>query len=200
MIEIEQHFVIDEAARERLISGATFLGEVQNHDTYYDTTDYSLTTHDMWLRARNGSFELKIGCNEAGQCDNAQAVRYEEIEDEDVIRRKIGLVGPGSFLEDVTAAGYVVYGQWIITRTKYRKGEFTIDFDSVDFGYELVEIELMVEEGCDLAAAAARVSNFAQHHGLVVSQVRGKNSEYLRRHQKTHFSALVAAGVLPPEK
>jgi adenylate cyclase class IV len=197
MIEVEKQFVIDAAARERLIAAAEFVGEVKNHDTYYDTADFSLTTKDIWLRNRNGRFELKVGVNETRAQHEGKALRYEEIEDEAGIRDRLSLAGSGGLADDLRAAGYAPYGSWVVTRTKYKKGDFTVDFDSVDFGYEVVEIELLVEEGSDLAAASARIVNFAREHGLKMEPVRGKNSTYLLRNNKRHFDALVAAGIVP---
>lgn len=198
MIEVEKQFVVDAAARERLIAEAEFVGEVKNHDTYYDTADFSLTTKDTWLRNRNGRFELKVGVNNGAQAQReGKALRYDELETEEAIRQHLGLHPRGSFIEDIQTAGYAPYGSWTVTRTKYKKGDFIIDFDSVDFGYEVVEIELMVPEDADLAAASARIVAFAQDHKLKIEPVRGKNSTYLLRNNKGHFDALVAAGVIP---
>lgn len=197
MIEVEKQFVVGEVARERLISGAKFVGEVKNYDIYWDTADYLLTTNDTWLRQRNGRFELKVGINEEHAQHEGETLCYEEVEDEGAIREQLGLTKKKSFKADLAEAGYAPYGSWVVTRTKYKKGDFTVDFDSVDFGYEVVEIELLVAEGSDLTIASQRIVSFAHDHGLPMKPVRGKNSTYLLRNNKRHFDALVAAGVLP---
>lgn len=53
MIEIEKKFLLTEAQRARLLKDAKKLEDKKVEDSYFDTSDYRLTTKDYWLRLRN---------------------------------------------------------------------------------------------------------------------------------------------------
>ena len=63
MIEVEKKFILTTEQEKSLIEGADFLGEKKFTDIYYDDEDFSLTKKDLWLRNREGRFELKIPKN-----------------------------------------------------------------------------------------------------------------------------------------
>lgn len=197
MIEVEKKFHLSDQDKARLLQGAQFIDEETLTDKYYDTADYALTTNDQWLRARNGKFELKISLNK----DIAWAAdQYDELEDEQEIRKAINLPAKKSFLEDLPASGYSVFCTCTTTRTKYKKGDFTIDLDEVsyqgDFTYSLAEVELMVNEPSEMESAAERIIEFAKQHQIKIEPVGGKVHFYIKNRMPEHFKKLVELKIL----
>jgi len=196
MIEIEKKFKLTSKELEQLIAEGTRLGEKQITDTYYDNATYDLTRGDMWLRERNGRFELKLPLG--GKNGNVQT--YHELEDDDSIRKALNLSFDQPFAETLEAAGYSPFCTCKTTRTKYKIGEFGLDVDIADFGdftYELAEIELMAESKEDVPEAEAKILEFAKSHGLSTGEIRGKILEYLARKNPEHFDALKKAWNAP---
>ncbi len=183
MIEIEKKFLLNDAERERLLSGATFMETVVNIDTYFDLEDHSLTCRDCWLRKRNSNWELKIPLHALGE--KTAVTHYRELTEHDEILAVL----------EFNFAEYQPFCTIVTTRRRYKKNDFSIDLDSCDFGYDLVEIELMVSEDDDRAAATELILAFAQKYGLRTDRVRGKILEYLRRFRPDHLRQLVEAGV-----
>lgn len=195
MIEVEKKFILDEEATNKLIGGATFLKEINHIDTYYDTKEHFLTTQDIWLRRRNGKFELKIPLNQGESKSKRTLDRYEEIDDEDQIQSKLKIPKNKSLTEDLKNASFSPFATITTARRKYRKGEFVIDIDSADFGYTIVEVELMVEE-YNIKEATKKILEFARKHGLKIAPVRGKLIEYIYRKDQNHYLLLVDRGVV----
>lgn len=196
MIEIEKKFKLTSKELEQLISEGTLLGQKEITDTYYDNITYDLTRGDMWLRERNGHFELKMPLG--GKNGNVQT--YDELEDNDSIRKALDLAGDQSLLEALNTAGYTPFCTCKTTRTKYTIGEFGLDVDVADFGdftYELAEIELMAESKDAVPEAEAKILEFAKNHGLSTGEIRGKILEYLARKSPEHFEALKKAWNAP---
>jgi thiamine-triphosphatase len=195
MIEVEKKFLLTEAQKGRLIEGAQFVAEKKIHDVYFDTPDYRLTTKDWWLRSRDGRFEIKIPLHDIHHPEKG-TTQYRELETEDEIRRAIGLPQKNDFMSDLKAANYRSVADILTTRTKYKYGEFTIDLDVTDSGYELAEIELMVPQPADMEQAVQKILAFAAERGLGIEARRGKVLEYIRRNNPAHFQALMDAGVI----
>ncbi len=59
-IEIERKFRVTDSIIAYCENHATHKTYVEFTDTYYDNTSYDLTRKDMWLRERNGKWELKL--------------------------------------------------------------------------------------------------------------------------------------------
>lgn len=195
MIEVEKKFELNPEQEKRLIQGAELIGIVSQEDVYWDTADYFLTMQDHWLRTRNGIFELKRRLHELGY-HKLSGTFYDEIEDEETIRNFLKLKGQRSLETDLHKAGFKPFATIRKQRRKYQRGDFHIDLDVCDFGYEVAEIELMIDETEDREKALERIELFARSLGLSQTRVRGKMSEYLYRYRREHFDALVKAGVI----
>jgi predicted adenylyl cyclase CyaB len=191
MIEIEKKFLLSKADEARLIDGAEFITEKKFTDVYYDTDDYALTKNDTWLRSRDGRFELKVLTGESHQGRSVD--QYKEIEDDKSIAQKLNIETDKPLAEALTAFGYKPFATIVTIRRKYKKDGFAIDLDAADFGYEIAEIELMVESKEGVPGAVQKIVSFAESHGLKVSPVNGKLVEYLKRFRKEHLEALEAA-------
>lgn len=196
MIEVEKKFILSAAQKKQLLQGADFLGEKNFTDEYFDNEKFSLSTGDIWLRARNGEFELKLPMH---QTEKKLIDQYQEIEGEKTIREIFAIPKLKSFREDIAQFGYQVFCTCSTKRMKYKKNGFAIDLDEVfydDFGYTLCEIELMVEKKEEVAQAALQIEKFAKEQGLEIVPVRGKIVEFLKRKKPQHYQALWEAGIL----
>lgn len=195
MIEVEKKFLLDAGLKARLIEGAEFLGKKIIIDVIYDAADYRITCADTILRSRDGHFELKIPVHEDHNTSTRLMDQYQELETEDEIRKYLSIKREGTLAEDLARCGYTPFVTLITVRERYKSGEFTIDIDSVDFGFNVVEIELMVEEQSKTQNALKKVLAFASSRGLSKTPHGGKVMEYIRRHRPEHYAALVRAGV-----
>ena len=196
MIEVERKFSLQSGDKERLIEGAQLISRKENKDTYYDQANYSLTTKDIWLRNRNEVFELKVSINAIKKQSERKTDQYKEITDENEIREILHIPVQAGLEQDLASHGYTPYGSWITVRTEYSKDGFIIDFDEVDFGLNMIEIELMVPDESAVLEANEKIVAFAKQHNLTFTPISGKNTEYLRRFKPEHYQALVAAEIV----
>lgn len=190
MIEIEKKFRITKEQEEALVYGAEFFGEKKFTDTYFDTSDWSLTLADKWLRLRDDQYELKMPLNKLG----AERVsdRYHEYETEQEIRDILQLPEAETFAESLVLAGITPFCTITTTRKKYKKDGFGIDVDSMDFGYEICELEKMIADEKDISSAENEIIEYAKAQGFSIGRVRGKVLEYLFRNNPAHCLAVEA--------
>ena len=196
MIEVEIKVPLNDENKQRLLQGAEFLVSKTLIDIYYDSADYTLSLRDRWLRERNGRFELKQPPVEGSHVGNTAVQRYVEFESEADIKKELNLEGE-SLKMALDKAEIRPFVTIVSKREKYKKGEFTIDLDETDFGFAVAEVELMVDAAVRVEAAQEKINDFLQAVGIgVVPRQLGKVAEYLRRHDKAHFNALVNAKVI----
>lgn len=193
MIEVEKKFMLGEGDEARLIVGAEFVSEKEIHDVYYDLPGYPLSIQEKWLRQRDGRWELKLPLTVVGQPRLAD--QFRELETEGEIRSALNLPESLPLGEAIQAAGYFVIVDVRTRRRKYRVDPFTIDIDTVDFGYSLAEVERLIEQESDMAKTVAEIESFARGRGLALAPVRGKVTEYIRHNNPDHYRLLQAAGV-----
>lgn len=195
MYEVEKKFILKDDDESKLIEGAKFLGEKKFTDTYYDTDDYGLTTKDIWLRERDERFELKVPFNNS--LHERVSDQYQELETDAEIAKYLKLPTDRSLRSSLADNGYQIFCTVTTTRRKYKKDGFVIDLDIVDFGYEIAEIEYMVDDISKMNEATEKIIQFAKGLGLTDGPVmRGKVAEYLRIKSPDHFNALVDAKVV----
>ncbi|MBI4592497.1 CYTH domain-containing protein [Candidatus Uhrbacteria bacterium] len=194
MIEIEKKYRLTPEQEKCLLEGATLIEKRTNADVYFDTEDFFLTRQDHWLRTRSGHWELKRRVHELGHKLGGTA--YDEIEDEEGIRAFLNVPVTESLEADLTSAGYTPFAKIVKERRSYEKEGFHLDLDVCDFGYELAEIELMLDDENKRGDALKRIEDFARRMGLDQTPVRGKIIEYLYRFAPEHYQALVEAGVI----
>lgn len=198
MIEIEKKFSLSSKQLTLLLQNSKFLKEIVFTDTYFDTKNYSLTRQDKWLRIRNDKPELKIplmdtdGKNEIDQ--------YREVDEEHDIRNILQVKSKGNLLDDLQLNGYIPIANFTTTRNKYMKEGFGIDIDSLDFGFNIVEIELMVDDKAQIQEAVERILAFAAKHNLSTDYVRGKVIEYAKRYNPELYQAIKDSGLRINEK
>ena len=196
MIEVEKKFILTEDQEKRLVDGAEFLGEKKIVDAYYDDSRYSLTTKDTWLRRRNGKFELKVPMNEI--MERRVSDQYRELETDEEIAAFLGLPAGKILSETLREKGYAPFLVLTTTRRKYRKDGFGIDLDSADFGYNVAELECIIDDKSKVRETTQKIIDYAKTYGFGEGVVRGKVCEFLRRKKPGHFQALVEAKITLP--
>ena len=65
--------------------GGKELGTKTFTDIYYDTAGCSLTRRDMWLRCRDGAWELKLPVDEDARRSGGERTVFTEVEGEDAV-------------------------------------------------------------------------------------------------------------------
>lgn len=103
MIEMEIKFALNKKDEERLIEGARFIGQRVHTDTYYDTKTFSLTSRDIWLRRRDGKFEMKIPLHKSARRTVDQ---YNELNEDEKIKNFLGIPGNNNLADDLKKHGY----------------------------------------------------------------------------------------------
>lgn len=191
-IEVEKKFLLTSEQIKQLTKGAKLIKSSSHTDTYFDTPDFKLTTKGEWLRDRSGKYEFKVPVKAKGL---DTTTFHQELETEEEIREYLGLEKTADLEEDLKSNGYLAFATFTTQRTSYLKDGFHIDIDSVDFGYDLVEIELMVDDESKVAEASKKIMDYAISLGLDTKKVRGKLLEYILRNNPTHYQLLLAAGV-----
>lgn len=193
-IEVELKFILTLEQEELLLTHATFVKKIEFTDTYYDTTDYDLTTKDIWLRSRNGKFVLKYPLATTSDALKLQSnAPKQEIEDEEAIRKTLSIPLGHSLREDLLKSHIKPLYTFRNVRKTYTKNGFNIDLDTAifdDFTYETCEIEREVENAAEIDATLEQIVTFARAHGLSVKPVEGRLIEYLRRKHPAHYHAL----------
>lgn len=192
MIEIEKKFILSSSDKERLLNGAEMIGTKIFTDVYYDNGTYDLTKKDWWLRSRDGRFELKIPAGTSGR-NGIETNQYEEFEDDEAIKRQLNIVTEKPLRDSLALSGFEPFATMTTTREKYKKDGFGIDIDSMDFGFNIAEIEVMIDDWKRAEEAKRRIIAFAEQHDLSTAPVRGKVLEYLARKNQCHFKALETA-------
>jgi len=193
MIEVEKNFDLKEGDKTRIIKSAVLLEKKCFIDVYYDTKDYKLTGKDYWLRSRNGKFELKVPLN-VGRVLDRVTDQYKELETNEEIASELGLSATDDMKKSLREKGYAPFATITTTRERYKKGDFNLDFDEMDFGFTAFEVELMVQAPKQIPAAEKRILKFGTDHNIAPISA-GKVIEYLRRYKPEHLAFLKTSGI-----
>lgn len=173
MIEVEKRFKPTEEQLEKLLADSIFVEKKINHDVYYDFPDDRLFRNYVKFRSRNGNFEIKI---EDRNLKNKNIKAELEIEDEEEIKKYFKTYD----LKDFIKNNLVEIIDYKYKRKKYKKDEFTIDIDKTDFGFEVCEIELMVNNKEKVEEAKEKIKALARGYRFENQKSEGKRIEYLR--------------------
>jgi adenylate cyclase class IV len=199
MFEVEKRFSLTEEQKKRFLVDAFSIGVKKFTDVYYDQEgSYPLTSKAMWLRRRDAQWELKVSLSTTAE----HVRRSREIEDERGIADYLNMpcdqkVPFEAFLKE---NGYTPFCTCVTTRERYQKGDFSVDVDFVeydsDFTYQMVEIELLVDDEAEISVASEKIIQLARETGFSLEPVRGKVIEYLARKRRDHYDFLVRHGVI----
>ncbi len=177
MIEVEKKFQPTKEQLEKLLDGGVFVGEKQLADIYYDLPDFSYFKQNIRIRNRNGVWELKanIKTDDPNQMSVSKEVTTEseiiEILGFDSDTKLVDLV-KSKFKELFTIRNH---------RKTYTKDEFTIDVDSLDIGYDLCEIELLVDDEIKIKDAETKIISFVEKYGLEIKDLPSKRALYFQK-------------------
>ncbi len=169
MIEVEKKFQPTKEALDSLLKDAEFIALKINHDIYYDYPDYRLLKEEIRFRLRNNKFELKIKKKKGVS---------EEIENEEEIKKYFKTEVS---LKDFISKNLIPIMEYKVTRREYKKGEFTIDLDEMDFGYNMCEIEILVDSEDKIKEAEEKIIHLAKEHNIEHKKMQSKRGEYLKR-------------------
>ncbi|KAF7691754.1 thiamine-triphosphatase [Silurus meridionalis] len=221
-VEVERKFVCDTHILEKLKEiGAVCLGQYEFKDQYFDSTDFTLTLKDFWLRKREGSWELKRSTSSHSNADKrAQGgcTKYREITDMLQIRAELMevYVDPTSdsfqtergkdvheFEKWLQEMKLECFAEFTTQRCSYAleydegHGKVRVDLDRADFGYCVGEIEVLVAEGNEMKSAMQSIEKTAEILGISGEQkTRGKMEVYLQRFRPDHYTELLKAHVM----
>lgn len=200
IIEVEKKFLPTLDQQEALLKDAILLETKVVTDTYFDTPTYELSTHDLWLRERNGVYELKAP-PKAGSGSYSGTNRYHEITDPQLILQELGLDPNDTVEVAFSKAGITQFMTCYTNRSSYKKDGFHIDvdtatYDDSKFTYALIEIELLVDE-TKADTADDRIMKFAQKFNLRADGViLGKIAAFLKEERPEHYKVLADANIL----
>ena len=193
MIEVEKKLALALEHLEEIQSKGQLLEEVTYSDTYYDMSDFCLTTGNVWLRERNGRFQLKI----KGRIGSS-----EEVQDDNEILRQLGLESEQPILATLEQAEITPFCKLTTQRRKFLLDEIPIHIDQVDFGdqtYSVAEINITVEKKKDATSITKKINQLLKRWNIDAdTNAPSKISVYLHRKNPSHFEALLKAGVAQP--
>ncbi|KAA8495947.1 Thiamine-triphosphatase [Porphyridium purpureum] len=217
MIEVERRVEYDDLTRGLLLEGAQLIGNERVEDVYFDTERYSVTSRDWWLRLRKRgeekTWQLKVPAQ--GGMKGSAVDTYIEIEEPLEIARLISQALEGKETRTSEMAADDLGGALkflglrecisIETMRESHQKEFCgcmvrIDLDRCSFGYQVAELEIMVEDHADkteMAKAAALLEDFIQAHGLQNRSAESKLLRYIKTRAPNHRRALESCGILP---
>jgi adenylate cyclase class IV len=186
MIEVEKKLAASFEIAERIKNDAIFISSKIMNDILYDYEDFSLIKDDVWLRKRNGKFDLKVSKDKDRQ--NRFLDIYDEIENEHEICEVLNI-------KSIAEENFIEVANLITKREKYKLGEINIDFDFVtsahdDFAYQLMEVELMVEIEAEVPAALEKIKRFMNRYGIPDKSAPAKIIQYFHEKKRHIFDAL----------
>jgi predicted adenylyl cyclase CyaB len=199
MIEVEIKVKVTEQQKQNLIQVANFISQEIIVDTYYDSKKYSLTIKGMWLRARNGLFELKTPATQTGGFNIDKNIPMHEFTNQDEIAKILNLheCYKISFLDALTKVGYKEIYKIITTRESYKKNKFIIDFDCArcdNLTYTACELETIVDNKDQCQNALNDLLAFIKPFGISSEKAEGKLWYFIKNINPTHYQALKNAG------
>lgn len=195
MIEIEKKVLLHPQHISQIEREGCFTKEQIIQDTYFDTEDYRYTKENVWLRCRDGVFELK----RAVKKQNGSIDRYEEIVDSEKILAALHLKS-GSMPDVLSKNGIQPFCSFTTIRKKYQWKGCTVDLDLADFGdlqYCVAEFELIVSAEKEIPEAERKITALLQELGIeAAKKVPAKLSYFLQHKSPKHYEALVKAKVI----
>lgn len=217
LIEVERKYAAatDASSFQQQVEqhGGEVLGHKRFTDVYYDTIGCSLTSRDIWLRARDGEWELKLPLDDevsAVARSGGERTVFKEVVGAAEVSRELEVLLPTSTkaadaddaerrLEQILrAAGATPFAEFETVRSRYRLGDCAIDADIASFGHSVLEIEVMCCSREEVPAAEAEIQRVATLVGVTpLGDSGGKLETYIRRFCPMMLQKLIEANILP---
>jgi len=212
LLEVERKFSTPPDLPERVArEGGQMIESVKFKDIYFDTPDALLGSQDVWLRSRDKTFELKVPFRSGGrektkfyiEEDSPELIAAELKKHIDGFNPPDPCSTPELLKEALLQHSLEMVATFVTKRTRFEIEGLSIDCDQADFGYNVTEVEHLVESGADLidgGAAVDHINNVAEKLRLEPLETKGggKLDEYNRRYNPEYRSKLVEAGVVEP--
>lgn len=176
MIEVEKKFQPTEEQLQKLLQGALFIKEKIIHDVYFDFSDFRIMRVGDRLRKRDDGFERKVFIS----TETGMRVAHEYTDDESILKN-LQINESYTSVADLVQKEMHPVCDFVNTRKEYKKDEFIVDVDSMNFGMDVVEIELQVESEDQIHEAEQKILQLAQSFGMEVKDLPGKTILYLRK-------------------
>lgn len=194
MIEVEIKYAAIPVALERIRAEGTFIKERRMRNVYWDSPTWELTRKCLWLRERDGAWELKVPI--AGM-PLGQA--FHELETEAEICAHFSWNASVSVAEHVKNMGWEPFVDIATVREQWEWHGVHVDIDSSSYGngarYDVVELELMAKNEVEAPKVREQIEGYAKELGLEGGEVYGKVLWYIREFRNEHFRALQSTGV-----
>ncbi|KAM8962136.1 thiamine-triphosphatase [Pelodytes ibericus] len=204
-IEVEQKFVPGPDVEDQLHSlGAELQDETVFEDSYFDSTDLSLTLNDVWLRKRGDNWELKHPPKRGARGLNGASTLYQELTCEAEIMCRVSEELGVPCVLSLEALDLKEFARFVTTRRRFLLPSLDgiahkvyIDLDLTDFGFAVGEVEVLVQTKEEVQSAMQKVEDVCRKLGVLSdSPVAGKMSTFLQRNRPDHYQQLLAAHVL----
>lgn len=197
-IEVEKKVKLEAQHLKEIEKRAIFLRQIQIKDTYFDKLDFNFTAQNMWLRERDGQFELKRGIKK----ERDSVDYYEEIKENALMRTYLNLDHKGDFLQALIQSDIHPFCSFVTDRKCYQLGEIFIDIDKADFGdltYVVAEFEVMVDCIEKIKDAEEKIQELlVQMHIDSSIIIPAKLTYYLYHKRFSHYETLVTHKVIKP--
>jgi adenylate cyclase class IV len=185
MIELEQKFECSSEAEAKVEKISQFLQEMTFLDSYWDTSDYLLMRNGCFLRTRDDSIELKI--ISLPNTNQGMTVAQEITKRDEISEYLINLIDMDYETLMKSTKSYAI----IETRRRsYKYKEFKIDLDATNFGYNVGEIEIMVEQD-KVREGSILLQNEFKDLGFKKDK-KGKLMTYIERFNPDQYQILVS--------
>src|SRR3989338_5244525 len=173
-VEVEVKFAITDAIKKRIQERAKFISRKSFTDVYYDrarTSEYPMTTRDIWLRKRQGCWQLKVpipfyqlslskGENKGLLLESYPTDQYKELENEiDILEflKSNAFIADSPISELDSSLKLNEYSEILRLETDRRTfawQDASIVFDDcLPLPYSVGEIEIMVADPTMISAA-----------------------------------------------
>lgn len=204
-MEVESRFVLTADSQARLLEGAELVEETNFLVEFLDTPEWKLAFSNRWLKRKNGRHELKIPLKSRvlDKTPHLATIFHEENDNRKILA-ELGLPHDEDFETALTRAMIRPFAAIQTKRTSYQKGRFRLDLDQAQFPlqktgaifhYNVAEIELEAAED-GVMQAKTDIIAFAELHGLVVSDTRGKLMEYVFQNHPDVYQEFVRRGLI----
>lgn len=192
-IEVEKKFLVPPSTAVQLKTSFPSTTTERMEDCYFGE---ELALQDMWLRQRNGTWELKVPLP-GRRANHSASTVYREYVGQSVwteLRRT-----------DKKEKGLLPFARLQTERTQmqldWENQPVKIVIDSCTsedgFIYTIGEVEVMVDKESDVKDAETLLNTITEKLGLQAeSHVRGKLQRYLEQKNKTLFRKLNARGLM----
>ncbi len=208
--EVECKFRYTDAVEAILAALGKPLGTKRFTDVYWDTNGCHLTTNDLWLRQRDGVWELKVpafAANTMGSVDVYDEHHGLERVDAFLSKQmaKLSLTRDGTGTPPMETFGLHPFAVIVTNRTSFAvtpsfdKSNIVVrvDLDRTDTNYKIGECELLVTDANDVQRAGGILQKFCRELALdTTPPIRGKVLEFIAHNRPKHYEMLVDCGLV----